>query len=68
MEKGLTVRSGQTHVQKYLPQLLDMIRENKIDTTFLISHRLPIEDGPEGYRKFAQEQNETTKVVLKPGM
>ena len=68
MQKGLTMRTGQTHVQKYLPQLLDMIREGKIDTTFLISHRLPLEAGPEGYRKFAFEQNETTKVILKPGM
>ena len=49
MEKGLTVRSGQTHVQKYLPKLLDMIRDGKIDTTFLISHRLPLEKAPEGY-------------------
>jgi threonine dehydrogenase-like Zn-dependent dehydrogenase len=54
-------------VQKYLSSLLDMIRERKIDTTFLISHRLSLEAGPEGYRKFAFEQNETTKVVLKPG-
>jgi len=67
MQKGLTLRTGQTHVQKYLPMLLEMIREKKIDTTFLISHRLPLEEGPEGYRKFAFEQNETTKVVLKPG-
>jgi threonine dehydrogenase-like Zn-dependent dehydrogenase len=67
MEKGLTVRSGQTHVQKYLPQLLAMIREGKIDTTFLISHRLPLEKAADGYRMFATEQNETTKVVLKPG-
>ncbi|WP_173933459.1 zinc-dependent alcohol dehydrogenase [Chelativorans sp. Marseille-P2723] len=68
MQKGLTIRTGQTHVQKYIPRLLDMIREGRIDTTFLISHRLPLEEGPEGYRKFAFEQNETTKVVLKPGM
>jgi len=67
MQKGLTLRTGQTHVQKYLPMLLEMIGEKKIDTTFLISHRLPLEQGPEGYRKFAFEQNETTKVVLKPG-
>jgi threonine dehydrogenase-like Zn-dependent dehydrogenase len=65
MEKGLTVRSGQTHVQKYLPRLLDLIREGKLDTTFLISHRLPLEEAAEGYRKFSEEQNETTKVVLK---
>ncbi len=68
MEKGLTIRTGQTHVQKYLPRLLDMIREGRIDTTFLISHRLPLEEAREGYRLFDEEQNETTKVVLKPGM
>lgn len=66
MEKGLTVRTGQTHVQKYMPMLLGMIRDRKINTTFLISHRLPLEEAPEGYRMFAQEQNRTTKVVLKP--
>jgi threonine dehydrogenase-like Zn-dependent dehydrogenase len=65
MEKGLTVRSGQTHVQKYLPRLLDLIRQKKLDTTFLISHRLPLEEAAEGYRMFSEEQNETTKVVLK---
>lgn len=68
MEKGLTLRSGQTHVQRYLPKLLGMIREGQIDTTFLISHRLPLADAAEGYRLFAEDQNETTKVVLKPGM
>jgi threonine dehydrogenase-like Zn-dependent dehydrogenase len=66
MEKGLTVRSGQTHVQKYSEKLLKMILDGKIDTTFLISHRLPLEGAPEGYRLFKEQQNETTKVVLKP--
>jgi threonine dehydrogenase-like Zn-dependent dehydrogenase len=66
MEKGLSVKTGQTHVQKYLPQLLEMIGEGRIDTTFLISHRLPLEEAPEGYRMFANEQNDVTKVVLKP--
>lgn len=68
VQKGLTMRTGQTHVQKYLSGLLEMIRDNRIDTTFLISHRMPLEKGPDAYRKFAFEQNETTKVVLKPGM
>jgi len=66
MEKGLTVKTGQTHVQKYLRPLLDMIGEGKIDTTFLISHRLPLEDAPNGYKMFKEQQNEVTKVVLKP--
>ncbi|MGE3745336.1 MAG: zinc-dependent alcohol dehydrogenase [Sphingomonadaceae bacterium] len=68
MEKGLTLKTGQTHVQRYLPGLLNAILEDKIDTTFLISHRLPLEQGPEGYKMFHDKQNEVTKVVLKPGM
>ncbi|WP_188054441.1 MULTISPECIES: zinc-dependent alcohol dehydrogenase [unclassified Sphingosinithalassobacter] len=68
MEKGLTVKTGQTHVQKYTAKLLDMIREGEVDTTFLISHRLPLEQAADGYRNFRTKQNEFTKVVLKPGM
>lgn len=67
MEKGLQVRTGQTHVQKYLHELLDRIGEGEIDTTFLISHRLPLEDAVRGYKNFRFNQNEWTKVVLKPG-
>jgi threonine dehydrogenase-like Zn-dependent dehydrogenase len=67
MQKGLTLKTGQTHVQHYLPGLLDAIMEGKIDTTFLISHRLPLEQAPEGYRMFHDKQNEVTKIVLKPG-
>jgi threonine dehydrogenase-like Zn-dependent dehydrogenase len=66
MEKGLQVKTGQTHVQKYLRPLLEMIGEGKIDTTFLISHRMPLEDAPKGYKMFKEQQNEVTKVVLKP--
>ncbi|WP_121115626.1 zinc-dependent alcohol dehydrogenase [Croceibacterium ferulae] len=68
MEKGLQVRSGQTHVQKYTAKLLEMIEQGKIDTTFLISHRLPLEEAPRGYKNFKEEQNTWTKVILKPGM
>jgi threonine dehydrogenase-like Zn-dependent dehydrogenase len=68
MEKGLQIRTGQTHVQKYLPQLLEMIGNGELDTTFLISHRLPLEQAAEGYRMFKDEQDTCTKVVLKPGM
>jgi threonine dehydrogenase-like Zn-dependent dehydrogenase len=68
MEKGLQIRTGQTHVQKYLPQLLEMIGKGELDTTFLISHRLPLEQAPQGYKIFKDEQDSCTKVVLKPGM
>jgi threonine dehydrogenase-like Zn-dependent dehydrogenase len=66
MEKGLSVKSGQTHVQKYMPLLLDMILAGKLDTTFLISHRMTLEEAPTGYQMFKERQNEVTKVVLKP--
>jgi threonine dehydrogenase-like Zn-dependent dehydrogenase len=66
MEKGLSVKSGQTHVQKYMPQLLKLILEGKLDTTFLISHRMSLEEAPTGYKMFKERQNEVTKVVLKP--
>jgi len=66
MEKGLSVKSGQTHVQKYMPRLLNMIMEGKLNTTFLISHRMSLEEAPQGYKMFKEQQNEVTKVVLKP--
>ncbi|MCQ0970466.1 glutathione-dependent formaldehyde dehydrogenase [Paracoccus sp. TK19116] len=67
MEKGVQVRTGQTHVQRYTKDLLHKIGEGEIDTTFLISHRLPLEDAARGYENFRYKQNEWTKVVLKPG-
>jgi threonine dehydrogenase-like Zn-dependent dehydrogenase len=66
MEKGLSVKSGQTHVQKYMPELLKLILEGKLDTTYFISHRLPLEDAAQSYKMFREQQNEATKVVLKP--
>lgn len=68
MEKGITVKTGQTHVQKYTNKLLAMIADKKIDTTFLISHRLPLEAAADGYANFKNRQDDYTKVVLKPGM
>ncbi len=67
MEKGVQVRSGQTHVQRYLDDLLRRIGDGELDTTFLISHRLPLEQAAEGYKNFRYNQNDWTKVVLKPG-
>ena len=67
IEKGLKVNSGQTHVQKYTKPLLDKIEDGTIDTTFLISHRLPLEEAARGYKNFREQQDSWTKVVLKPG-
>lgn len=66
MQKGLTLKTGQTHVQKYLPELLKLVLEGRIDTTDLISHRLPLEQAPDAYKNFHDNPNEWTKVVLQP--
>jgi len=68
MEKGLTLKTGQTHVQHYMPGLLNAIMEGQIDTTFLISHHLPLENAPDGYKLFHDHQDVATKIVLKPGL
>jgi threonine dehydrogenase-like Zn-dependent dehydrogenase len=66
MQKGLQMRTGQTHVQRYTKRLLSKIQEGELDTTFLISHRLTLEEGATAYRNFHENQNEWTKVVLRP--
>ena len=64
--KGLTFKMGQTHVQRYLPQLLDHIATGKIDPSFLITHILPLDKAPEAYETFKHKRDGCVKVVLKP--
>jgi threonine dehydrogenase-like Zn-dependent dehydrogenase len=64
--KGLTFKMGQTHVQKYLRPLLDIIERGDIDPSFVITHRMRLEDAPEGYHTFKNKQDDCIKVVLKP--
>ena len=66
MEKGLEIRTGQTHVQRYSKQLLEKIGNGELDTTFLLSHHLPLEQAADRYKNFNDNQNEWTKVVLNP--
>jgi threonine dehydrogenase-like Zn-dependent dehydrogenase len=66
MNKGLTMKMGQTHVPKYHHKLLAMIEEGKIDPSFVITHRLPLDDGPEAYRTFRDKEDDCIKVVLTP--
>jgi threonine dehydrogenase-like Zn-dependent dehydrogenase len=68
MEKGLTVKTGQTHVQRYTKKLLDLIQAGELDTTFMISHREPLERAAELYQKWHDEQDTYTKIVLKTDM
>lgn len=66
MNKGLTVKTGQTHVQKYYRMLLEKIVGGEIDPTFIITHTVPLEKGPEMYRKFRDKNEGCIKVILKP--
>ena len=66
MNKALTVKTGQTHVQRYFRPLLDRIARKEIDPSFVVTHRLRLEDAPQGYDRFLHKQDECIKIVLKP--
>jgi threonine dehydrogenase-like Zn-dependent dehydrogenase len=66
MNRSLTIRSGQCHVQRYTEPLLERIRDGEIDPSFVISHRMPLDQAPQGYEIFKHKQDECNKVVLQP--
>lgn len=66
VNKALTIKSGQTHVQRYLRPLLDLIEQEKIDPSFVVTHHLPLAEAPAGFAMFRDKQQECIKVVLKP--
>jgi threonine dehydrogenase-like Zn-dependent dehydrogenase len=66
MNKGLTIRTGQTHVNRWSDDLLRRIEEGQIDPSFVITHQVPLAEGPEMYRIFRDKQDGCVKVVLKP--
>lgn len=66
MNKGLTVKTGQTHVQRYLKPLLKTIEDGLIDPSAIITHTRPLEEGPELYKTFRDKKDGCIKVVLKP--
>jgi threonine dehydrogenase-like Zn-dependent dehydrogenase len=68
MNKGLTIKTGQTHVHKYVPKLLDYIRQGRIDPSFVVTHRIPLSEGAHGYEIFRKKQDGCIKVVLDPTM
>jgi threonine dehydrogenase-like Zn-dependent dehydrogenase len=66
MNKGLTVRTGQTHVQRYLAPLLKTIEDGKINPSSVITHVRPLAEAPELYKTFRDKKDGCIKVVLKP--
>ena len=65
MNKGLTIRSGQCHVQRYLKPLLEHIQRGDIDPSFVITHTMPLSEAPRGYDMFVNKLDNCEKVVLK---
>ena len=66
MQKGLTMKMGQTHVHKYVPRLIDHIRNGDIDPSFVITHKMPLSEAPQGYKMFNEKRDGCIKIVLKP--
>ena len=66
MNRSLTIKTGQTHVQRYMRPLLERIQRGEIDPTVIITHRLSLDDAPYGYDIFKNKQDDCVKVVLKP--
>jgi threonine dehydrogenase-like Zn-dependent dehydrogenase len=66
MNKALTIKSGQTHMQRYMVHLLSLIEDGKIDPSFVITHRVPLSKAPEMYETFVEKRDGCIKVVLDP--
>ncbi|HVF46707.1 MAG TPA: zinc-dependent alcohol dehydrogenase [Pyrinomonadaceae bacterium] len=66
MNKGLTIKQGQTHTHKYMPVLLEKIVSGEIDPSFVVTHKMPLDDAPQAYSMFNDKKDGCIKVVLKP--
>jgi threonine dehydrogenase-like Zn-dependent dehydrogenase len=64
MNRSLTIKTGQCHVHRYMKPLLEAIERGNLDPTFIITHRMKLEDAPKGYDIFMHKQDECMKVVL----
>jgi threonine dehydrogenase-like Zn-dependent dehydrogenase len=66
MNKALAMKTGQTHMMRFMKPLLDKVEAGEIDPSFVITHRVSIDDAPEMYKVFRDKQDHCTKVVLDP--
>ena len=66
MNKGLTMKTGQTHMQRYMKPLLQKIEAGEIDPSFVITHRIKLDDAPEAYKNFRDKKDGCIKVVIQP--
>jgi threonine dehydrogenase-like Zn-dependent dehydrogenase len=66
MNKGLTLRMGQQHGQKYIPRLLEHIRKGELDPSYLLTHRASLAEGQSAYEKFKDKRDGCIRVVFTP--
>jgi threonine dehydrogenase-like Zn-dependent dehydrogenase len=66
MNRSLTIRAGQCHVHRYMKPLLERIERGEIDPTFVVTHKMTLDQAPDGYKLFRDKQDECIKIVLKP--
>jgi len=66
MNKGLTIRTGQTHTHRYVKPLMEKVQKGEIDPSFVITHRAPLSEAPTMYKTFRDKKDGCIKVVLKP--
>jgi len=66
MNRSLTIRTGQCHVQRYMRPLLERIRKGEIDPSFVITHHMGLDEAPQGYSTFRSKQDDCLKIVLRP--
>jgi threonine dehydrogenase-like Zn-dependent dehydrogenase len=66
MNRSLTIRAGQCHVQRYLEPLLGRIRSGELDSTIPLTHRVGLEEVPKGYAAMKNKDDEVVKVMVKP--
>jgi threonine dehydrogenase-like Zn-dependent dehydrogenase len=66
VNRSLTIKSGQTHVHRYMRPLLERIEKGEIDPSFVITHRMRLQDAAEGFSIFNDKQDECMKVVMMP--
>jgi len=66
MNRSLTIKTGQAHVQRYMRPLLERIQRGEIDPSTIITHRMRLNEAPEAFAKFNRKEDRCVKIVLKP--
>ena len=66
LNKGLTMRAAQQHGQAYVPRLLEFVQQGRLDPSFLVSHRMSLEESPRGYAMFKNKEDGCIRAVFKP--